>query len=256
MKPTTKSMEAYRVRVRREDLTLRWRVGSLLVEAEILSLSVEEVTFAVPADAVTSVAAGDSCPLFFHDVRQNRHIEVVGLITACQCVEEELRVQVRLCNREQLLESLQDSETWRHFNRRRTFRIQPRSASFQPIQVHLKWGGFEGRFVLHDVSEGGLAIRIANRDGIEIPEERAIRVQIEDPLEAEPIEFVARKLHEANMGSHRRVGFVIDALRTVHRAQVEDRLARAVLHWQRHAIQARAQIETFHESPGTPPRQA
>lgn len=256
MKPTTKAKDAYRVRVGPEDLTLRWRVGSLLVEAEILSLSVEEVTFAVPADAVTSVGAGDSCPLFFHDVRQNRHIEVLGLVTACKAIAEEWRVQVRLCNREQLLESLQHSETWRHFNRRRTFRIQPRSVSYQPLQVRLQWTGFEGSFVLHDVSEGGLAIRIANRDGIEIPDERAIRVEIEDPLEAKPIEFVVRKLHEAHMGSHRRVGFVIDTLRTVHRAQVEDRLARAVLHWQRHAIRARAQIETFHETPGTPPGQA
>ncbi len=246
MKPSSTSKDAYRVPVAREDWTLRWRSGGNTVEARIRSLSVAAVTLAVPAEGWVPVQPGAPCEQEFTDVARQQTIVVRGEVLAWEQHGEECWVQVQLNDRDVLLAALEGSDGWRHFNRRHAFRVQPRSASFQPVQANLKWAGFQGDFVVHDVSEGGLAIRIANRDAIAIPDEKPIRVTLEDPSEPSPIEFVVRKWHEQAMGSHRRVGFRIDGLRTVYLAQVEDRLARAVLHWQRRAIQARAQIETFH----------
>ena len=249
-RPQPSQQGAYRVEVTRDELALVWKVGSKIFPVRILDLSSEAVSFHIESEERPEVHVGDPCQQVFWPGETERPIEVGGEVL--QCVEEgdAWVVTVSLSDRQGLADALAGSDQWKLFNRRRAFRVQPRSASFQPAQANLQWTGFCGDFVIHDVSEGGLAIRIAHGNPVEIPTDKPVRVQIEDPLGSGPIEFVVRKCHEDQRPSHRRVGFVMDSVRTVYRAEIEDRLVRAVLHWQRNAIQARAKIETHLESVG------
>ena len=146
-------------------------------------------------------------------------------------------LRVRFTQTKSLADQLGDSETWRHFNRRQHYRVHPRMSHCRRCTVRLQWRGHDAEHVIHDISAGGLSIRIANNNQVEVPPDRPIKAFLELPHSDEILEFTLRFVHEIDAVSHRRVGFAVDTIRTPFAAQVEDQLVAAVMEWQRTAIQ-------------------
>ena len=246
--------ERYRVEVAREELRLFWKIGGEALEVVVLGLSMDGVAFQVDSTAQPACALEAQCRLAFLEPGSQKEIEVRGTLVQIDEQGAHTRVEVRFDPSGELSAALAGASAQRYFNRRRSFRVQPRGASFQPLHVLLQWRGHEGHFLLHDVSAQGLAIRIAHLNSIDIPSEKPGRATLWLPGAEEPVCFVLRKVHEQVLDSHRRVGFEIDRMRTAYLDRIEQQLVAAVLHWQRLAIQVQAEVqsrsETNHPSAG------
>jgi hypothetical protein len=231
------SLERYRVHAGPNELEMILEANDKSLATEIIGLSMDDVGFFVAKDGIEPLEIGESVRMSFLDVRTGLTVHVTG--TIAEWVEEENThlVDVHFTSQASLAEQLGDSETWRHFNRRQHYRVHPRTSHCRRSTVRLQWRGHDASHIMHDISAGGLSIRISNSDPVEIPQDRPIKALLDLPNSKEVLEFTLKFVHEINASSHRRVGFAVDPMRTPFVAQVEDQLVAAVMEWQRTAIQ-------------------
>ncbi|MCA9002487.1 MAG: PilZ domain-containing protein [Planctomycetes bacterium] len=229
--------ERYRVQTDGNELEMVLDADPDSLPTEIVGLSMDGVGFFLSKEGVDPMEVGDGVHMTFYDMRTGLKVHVVGEITEWTEEENTYLVDVRFTQTKSLADQLGDSETWRHFNRRQHYRVHPRMSHCRRCTVRLQWRGHDAEHVIHDISAGGLSIRIANNNQVEVPPDRPIKAFLELPHSDEILEFTLRFVHEIDAVSHRRVGFAVDTIRTPFAAQVEDQLVAAVMEWQRTAIQ-------------------
>ncbi len=238
------SHERYRVQTGSDDVEMLMELDEQSLPTEITGLSMDGVGFFLPKDGVDAMEVGESVRLTCYDMRSGLKVHVIGSIADWTVEKATHRVDVHFTNQASLAEQLGESETWRYFNRRQHFRVHPRMSHCRRSTVVLQWRGHDAVHVLHDVSAGGLSIRLASKDRLQVPRDRPIKALLDLPHTNEVLEFTLRMVHEVQAGSHRRVGFAIDPVRTPFIAQVEDQLVAAVMEWQRTAIQVASKTIT------------
>lgn len=236
------SQERYRVQAGRDELEMLLETDEQSLPTEMIGLSMDGVGFFLAKDGATAMKVGDSVRMTFFDMRSGLKVHVVGAITEWTEEKNTYLVDVEFTAQANLAEQLGDSETWRHFNRRQHYRVHPRMSHCRRSTVTLQWRGHDFAHVLHDISAGGLSIRLASHDKLQVPHDRPIKAILNLPNSDEVLEFTLRWVHEINAASHRRVGFALDPVRTAYIAQVEDQLVAAVMEWQRTAIQVASNV--------------
>lgn len=236
------SQKHYRVRTGSDEMEMLMEINDQSLPTELTGLSMGGVGFFLPKDGTELMEVGDTVRLTFYDMRSGLKVHVVGVVRAWTEEKNTHLVDVEFTNQASLAEQLGESETWRYFNRRQHFRIHPRMSHCRRCTVVLQWRGHDAPHVLHDISAGGLSIRLASQDNTQVPRDRPIKAFLEMPHSGEILEFTLRMVHEIQAGSHRRVGFALDPVRTPFIAQVEDQLVAAVMEWQRTAIQVASDV--------------
>ncbi len=238
------SHKYYRVRTGSDEVEMLMEINGQSLPTKLTGLSMDGVGFFLPKEDAMAMDVGDAVRLDFYDMLSGLKVHVVGVVKEWTEEQNTHLVDVEFSNQASLAEQLGESETWRYFNRRQHFRIHPRKSHFRRCTVALQWRGHEAPHVLHDISAGGLSIRLASKDRLQVPRDRPVRAFLELPQSGEILELTLRMGHEIQAGSHRRVGFALDPVRTPFIAQVEDQLVAAVMEWQRTAIQVASDVVT------------
>ena len=248
MNPFSKqqSQERYRVRAGRDELEMLMDADGGDLPTEIVGLSMDGVGFFLSKDGVKPMSPGEPVRMTFYDMRTGLKVHVVGVVTDWTEEKHTHLVDVAFSSQSTLRDQLGESETWRHFNRREHYRVHPRMSHFRRSTVNLQWRAHEADHVLHDISAGGLSIRLASNDVLSVPHDRPIKAVLNLPNSTETLEFTLKFVHEINAASHRRVGFALDPVRTPYIGQVEDQLVAAVMEWQRTAIQVASDVTLPH----------
>ncbi|MFT4647260.1 MAG: hypothetical protein ACI9X4_000470 [Glaciecola sp.] len=244
MKPFSKQepQEHYRVRAARNELEMLLDSNTDSLPTEIVGLSTDGVGFFIDKNGVPAMQTGETVRMTFYDMRTGLKVHVVGAIKEWTEEANTYLVDVKFTNQQSLADQLGDSDTWRHFNRRQHYRVHPRMSHFRRCSVVLQWRGHNEPHILHDISAGGLSIRVASHNKLQVPRDRPVRALLDVPTSSVPLEFTLKFAHEINAASHRRIGFSLDPVRTPFVAQVEDQLVAAVMEWQRAAIQEASNI--------------
>jgi hypothetical protein len=244
MKPFSKQapQEHYRVRAANNELEMLLDSNTDSLPTEIVGLSTDGVGFFLEKDGVSAMQVGEIVRMTFYDMRTGLKVHVVGVIKEWTEEENTHLVDVEFTSQKTLSDQLGDSDTWRHFNRRQYYRVHPRMSHFRRCSVVLQWRGHDAPHILHDISAGGLSIRVASHNKLQVPRDRPIKAILDVPTSSVPLEFTLKFVHEIDAVSHRRVGFSLDPVRTPFVAQVEDQLVAAVMEWQRTAIQVASNV--------------
>ncbi len=237
-----KASGRYRVQAERNELEMVLDSAEDSVPTELVGLSMDGVGFFLAKDSTEAMLVGEPVRMTFFDMRSGLKVHVVGVITEWTEEEHTYLVDVEFTNQKALGDQLGGSDTWRHFNRRQNYRVHPRMSHYRRCTVTLQWRGHDAAHILHDVSAGGLSIRLANKDKLEVPRDRPIKAFLDLPHSGEVLEFTLKFVHEIKAASHRRVGFSVDPVRTPFFPQVEDQLVAAVMEWQRTAIQVASNV--------------
>ncbi|MEZ6003926.1 MAG: PilZ domain-containing protein [Planctomycetota bacterium] len=249
--PQPDSPRRYRVRPEQGELEMRLVYEGLSVPTEVLGLSMDGVQCRVERRWIDELPLGTCVSLRFCNPRGGARYEVLGLVETTLDEEGSWVADLHFHEQDELIQTLGQVGAWRHFNRRRHFRVYPRLGFSNPARIELQWPGYTGKHVLHDISAQGMAIRLARHDPLQVPGHRAVRAELHLPGAGGALQISLRKLRELEAGSHRRVCFEIDDLRTANFGDVQERLIAAVMDWQRASIQARHALKAHIESMGS-----
>ncbi|MDF1837950.1 MAG: hypothetical protein P1V35_08780, partial [Planctomycetota bacterium] len=187
-----KASERYRVRAESNELEMLLDTEGGSLPTEITGLSMDGVGFFLAKDTSEAMQIGESVRMTFYDMHTGLKVHVVGVITEWTEEQNTYLVDVEFTNQSSMGEQLGKSETWRHFNRRQHFRIHPRMSHYRRSTVTLQWRAHEGAHILHDVSAGGLSIRLASQDKLEVPRDRPIKAFLNLPHSGEVLEFTLK----------------------------------------------------------------
>ncbi|MGM0578345.1 MAG: PilZ domain-containing protein [Myxococcota bacterium] len=207
-------------------------------EGQLVDIGAHGVTILCDHRGTPAAEAGSRVRLVLRGAAVGGEHEAAGHVEQDRRVDDLRRISVRYLDQD-AFRTLVDGGLGRIFNRRNAYRVRP--SPTLPVRVELSGpvrAGREEARVL-DLSVTGAAVVV--------PEERGREAQIGDEVELglhlatspRPVVFSAHIRHRTGHDEGIRLGLDLDAFRTVHFDEAQDRLRDYIMRRQREMLRTR-----------------